>query len=229
MNHPNAPRLKPDRAWRLALPTLRPAARLYLERLFRWIRVFFPCGTKVLDAGCGCGQLSEVLSSWGCQVTGLDLECHADWERVGKQGVDFCKGSAECLPFGNAFFDAVLVKDAFHHMQNPKIAMAELQRVVRPGGPVVVIEANRFNPVFYLHLTLLEGHEHFSRPALKRFLKAADPGYQYAMAESRCLPWDAPWLLGLLAWGEEVLESARVLNPWLTYQVAVVRGKGVSG
>jgi ubiquinone/menaquinone biosynthesis C-methylase UbiE len=219
--------LTPDKTYHVRTPGLRPAERLYLQRLLRRVHYVFPKACRVLDAGCGDGHISQALSELGCQVTGVDVAGHpGEWDRIRACGVNFCEGSAEALPFADAHFDAALVKDAFHHMQNPRQALAELQRVVKPGGPIVVIEANRYNPVFYVHLTLLGEHEHFTRGALRRFLRAADPAFTYTMAESRCLPWDAPWLLRLLEAGEETLERLKIFNPWLTYQIAVVRGLG---
>ncbi len=219
--------LQPTTSWHLDLPGLRLAERVYLQRLLRRVRNQFAPGARVLDAGCGDGHISQVLASWGCTVTGIDVECKPqDWEKGKTCGVTFCEGSAEALPFPDAHFDAALVKDAFHHMDHPERALAELQRVVKPGGPVVVIEANRYNPVFYVHLTLLGEHDHYTRGELRRFLHKADPEYIYTMAESRCLPWDAPWLLKVLEFGEELLERVGVCNPWLTYQLAVVKGLG---
>jgi SAM-dependent methyltransferase len=208
-------------------PRLRPADRLYYQRLLRRVRHLFPAKCRVLDAGCGGGHAAEVLAEWGCQVTGVDVECQTEaLERLRVGGGIFCKASAEKLPFPDAQFDAALVKDAFHHMENPIKALNELLRVVRPGGPIVVIEANRWNPVFYLHLTLFGRHNHFSRRGLRRLLAPAGPLQAYTMAESRALPWDAPWLLGFLNFAEDLLEGVRVFDPWLTYQIAVVPGKG---
>ena len=218
--------LNPDRTLRLRAPRLRPAERLYYQRLLRRVRHLFPERSRVLDAGCGGGHVSEVLAEWGCQVTGVDVDCQdAALERLQQGGGIFCEASAEALPFPDAQFDAALVKDAFHHMENPVKALQELIRVVRPGGPIVIIEANRFNPVFYLHLTLFGHHNHFTRRGLRRFLAAAGPA-AITMAESRCLPWDAPWLLAFLDFAEEILERIKIFNPWLTYQIAVILGKG---
>jgi ubiquinone/menaquinone biosynthesis C-methylase UbiE len=219
--------LKPDRSLKLRAASFRPAERLYYQRLLRRVRHLFPAPGRVLDAGCGAGNVAEVLAEWGCQVTGIDIECQdAAVKRLQQAGGVFCEASAEALPFPDAQFDAALVKDAFHHMKNPARALSELCRVVRPGGPIVVIEANRYNPVFYLHLTLCGEHDHFTRWGLRRFLAPAGPLAAYTMAESRCLPWDASWLLVCLNIGEEILERVRLCNPWLTYQIAVVKGLG---
>ncbi len=207
---------------------IRPSERVYLRRLLRPVQQYFLPGSRVLDAGCGDGKPAAVLAALGCRVTGVDIQPHqAAWHKFQSAGVTFQAASAEKLPFKNGSFDAVWVKDAFHHMEHPERGMSELQRVTKSGGTIVVVEANRYNPVFYVHLTLLGRHEHFSRRAYKRFLHAADPDYQLQLAESRCLPWDAPWLLDMLEWFEDIMEKAKLFDFWLTYQIGVVRGKGV--
>ncbi len=99
-------------------------------------------------------------------------------------------------------------------MEHPEKAMAESQRVTRPEGSIVVVEANRYNPVFYIHLTLLGDHQHYTQKALRKFLQQADPHYSYILAESRCLPWEAAWILRLLELFEETLERIQICNPW---------------
>lgn len=206
---------------------LRPAEKVYLWRLMRQVDRYFTAGKKVLDAGCGDGKPAEILTALGCQVTGIDVEAHPErWQALKKKGIECLEASAEKLPFSNASFDAVWIKDSFHHMDNPVQAMAELQRVTRPGGRIVVVEANRYNPVFYVHLTLFGDHQHYTQRGFRKFLRRADPEYVYTLAESRCLPWDMTWILKILEWFEEILENVKIFNPWLTYQIAVVKGKG---
>jgi len=48
--------------------------------------------------------------------------------------------SAEGLPFSDAYFDAVLCSDAFHHFRDPEAVVREIRRTVRPGGGVVMLE-----------------------------------------------------------------------------------------
>jgi ubiquinone/menaquinone biosynthesis C-methylase UbiE len=206
---------------------MRPNEQLYFERLARPVRDLLKPGLRILDAGCGMGVGSEFLTHLGCRVTGIDVEeAAAEWEKRRALGITFQHASAETLPFPDAHFDAVWVKDALHHMADPARALDELQRVTRLGGPVVVVEANRYNPIFYVHLTLLGGHQHFTRAKLKRLLAAKDPGFRYAMAESRCLPWTGSAVLKTLEIFEDLVEAVRVFRPWQTYQVAVISGKG---
>ncbi|MEW6517379.1 MAG: class I SAM-dependent methyltransferase [candidate division FCPU426 bacterium] len=204
--------------------------RLYLDRLFRRVEGLLAAGglrpgASVLDMGCGVGLDAEYLLERGFQVTGLDVERHdGDWKALAGRGIRFECASAEDLPYPDDSFDAVWIKDALHHMQQPERALAEARRVAKPGGPVIVIEANRYNPVFYFHLTLFGGHQHFSRRRFRQLLGTAAGDYALARAESRCLPWDAAWLRALLGWFEDRVEGCPLLAPWLTYQIAVIKG-----
>jgi ubiquinone/menaquinone biosynthesis C-methylase UbiE len=202
---------------------LRPSEQLYLDRIFRRVAPHLSAGAHVLDAGCGVGSDAEYLHEKGYRVTAIDIEAQpACWPALCARGIDCAQASAEALPYPDASFDAVWAKDALHHMEHPELALQEFRRVVRPGGKIVLIEANRYNPVFYLHLTCFGGHQHFTRGRFRRMLSKLDAGYDYGMLESRCLPWDAPWVLALLRAFEDALEAVRVFNPWLTYQVACV-------
>ena len=209
---------------------MRPMERLYLDRLFRRVEGLLPTGSlragaSVLDVGCGIGRDAEYLRDRGFAVTALDVERHpGEWEGPAGRGISFACASAEALPYPDRSFDAVWIKDALHHMQRPEAALAEARRVAR--GPVIVIEANRWNPVFYLHLTLLGGHQHFSRRKFRQLLDTTSGSYTLARAESRCLPWDAGWLRAVLDWFEDRVENCRLLAPWVTYQIAVIINKG---
>lgn len=204
--------------------------RLYLDRLFRRVESLLSPGAlrpgaSVLDVGCGIGRDAEYLRDRGFAVTALDVERHpAEWNGLAGRGISFACASAEALPYPDHSFDAVWLKDALHHMQRPEAALAEARRVAR--GPVIVIEANRWNPVFYLHLTLLGGHQHFSRRTFRRLLATVPGPCGIARAESRCLPWDAGWLRAWLNWFEDRVENCPLLAPWVTYQIAVIINKG---
>lgn len=206
--------------------------RLYLDRLFRKVAGLLPPaalrpGASVLDVGCGIGRDAEYLRDRGFAVTALDVERQPEhWRELSGQGIRFECASAEALPYPDQSFDAVWLKDALHHMRYPERALAEARRVAK--GPVIVVEANRYNPVFYLHLTLLGGHQHFTRRRFGRLLATVPGRCAWARAESRCLPWDAAWLRAVLNWFEDRVESCPPLAPWVTYQIAVLMKEGTA-
>lgn len=93
----------------------------------------------VLDVGCGGGFTCEFLASRGAQVTGLDrsaacIEAASEHARVAGLNVDYQQGSAEQLPFGDDVFDVVVCVDVLEHVEDPQVAIAEMSRVLRPGG-----------------------------------------------------------------------------------------------
>jgi ubiquinone/menaquinone biosynthesis C-methylase UbiE len=59
---------------------------------------------------------------------------------LGRENAWFCQGDAEALPFGAGVFDVVSCKLAFHYFPHPDVAVAEMVRVVKPAGRVVLID-----------------------------------------------------------------------------------------
>lgn len=101
---------------------------------------------KVLDVACGPGIVACELARVGAEVTGIDLtpamieqaRMRADRENV---RVAYHIGNALHLPFQGNSFDRVVTRYSFHHMQEPEKVLAEMVRVCRPGGRVIVIDA----------------------------------------------------------------------------------------
>ena len=98
-------------------------------------------GTKVLDAACGTGRHAQFLDSLGCDVAGIDQSPEMlDVARGKLPGVRFELGSVEQMPFDDDEFDLAVVSLALCHLDDPTAALAELARVVRVGGHVVVTD-----------------------------------------------------------------------------------------
>jgi SAM-dependent methyltransferase len=93
-------------------------------------------GKRVLDLGCRAGALTRHFLE-GNEVVGLDVDrtALAKAEALGIQPVQ--ANVEEPLPFEDASFDAVVAGELFEHLQFPDALVAEIRRVLRPGGVIV--------------------------------------------------------------------------------------------
>jgi len=95
-------------------------------------------GTRVLDVGCGSGLTLVLAAGRGAVSSGLDISPGLlGLARDRLPQADLREGDMESLPFGDAAFDAVTGVNAFQFAGDPRRALGEAARVVRPGGYVV--------------------------------------------------------------------------------------------
>jgi len=116
---------------------------------------------RVLDVGCGAGFLSNHLAREGFEVTGLDasqasIDVATRHDGTGK--ARYLLGDAMSLPFADASFDVVCAMDFLEHVEEPASVVAEIARVLRPGGVFFFHTFNR-NPVAWL--VVIKGVEWF--------------------------------------------------------------------
>ncbi len=113
---------------------------------------FLEPGLRVLDVGCGTGHLTqwfaERVGPTG-RVTGLDASnvlLTEARQRAGERGLplDYVQGDAHQLPFPADSFDRCYANLVLEHVEDPQRALAEMLRVTRPGGFLVVTD-NDFN------------------------------------------------------------------------------------
>jgi SAM-dependent methyltransferase len=100
-------------------------------------------GTRLLDVGCGAGQLALIAARAGAVVTGCDIA--TNWlerarTRAAAEGLNitFEEGDAEALPYQDAQFDAVTSMFGAMFAPRPELVAAELTRVCRPGGTIAM-------------------------------------------------------------------------------------------
>jgi len=112
-----------------------------------------PGGRKILEIGCGQGELTTWLALRGASVTTRDISplmIEVGRRVARKSGVEerivFDVGPGEALPYPDAAFDAVFGHDVLHHLDLPR-AMSEIRRVLRPGGRAVFAEPLGHNPL----------------------------------------------------------------------------------
>jgi demethylmenaquinone methyltransferase/2-methoxy-6-polyprenyl-1,4-benzoquinol methylase len=155
-----------DRAWRKAT-----AAALDLKP-----------GEKVLDLGAGTGVSTVALARGGAFAVGSDISL--GMLGVGRRvrpTVPLVAGDALHLPFADATFDAVTISFALRNVVNTAGALAEMARVTKPGGRVVVCEFSHptLAPFRKVYLSYLMG----SLPAVARRVSSNPEAYVY-LAES---------------------------------------------
>lgn len=137
-----------DENMALLRTAMNPARLGYMRRVLREGLRVEPRGTICLDVGCGGGLLSEEFAKLGCRVTGVDpsrpsLEtARAHAEQKGLE-IEYVAAAAEDLPFEDSSFDVVYCCDVLEHVDSVEAAVAEVARVLRPGGAYLYDTINR--------------------------------------------------------------------------------------
>lgn len=134
------------------LPHLR-----YLQRYFAKYATRGRQNARVLDVGCGSGQLALALARRPevQEVTGIDLadtQIHLARENAERLGVNanFLIADAAELPFSDASFDVVISTLSLHHWERPEDALREIHRVLVPGGSLLLLDLRRDVPSVFL-------------------------------------------------------------------------------
>ena len=118
---------------------------------------------KVLDVGCGAGFFTNPTAKAGFDVTGVDLsEMSLDVAKSHDQTkkVRYVLGDATRLDFADNSFDVVCALDMLEHVEFPEKVVAEISRVLRPGGQFFFYT---FNRNIFSYLVIIKGVEWFVR------------------------------------------------------------------
>jgi ubiquinone/menaquinone biosynthesis C-methylase UbiE len=107
-----------------------------------------PAGARVLEVAFGPGYLAIEMTRLGVHVTGLDIsrtfvEIGAENARQAGVTVEFRQGDVAEMPFESASFDLIVCQAAFKNFTLPRSALAEMHRVLRPGGTAVIQDMSR--------------------------------------------------------------------------------------
>jgi ubiquinone/menaquinone biosynthesis C-methylase UbiE len=139
------------------------------------VRFLAPSGDeRALDSGTGTGALAFALAPHVREVVGVDIVpelLEQARKRAGQvPNATFVEGDATALPFGYGEFDLAGTLRTFHHLPRPELAMAELARVTRSGGRLLVID--QIAPV-----------DPLAAAELNRFEQARDPTHTRTLAD----------------------------------------------
>ncbi len=138
------------------------------------VRAFVqPAGDeRVLDVGTGAGALALAFAPYVAEVVGVDVEPEllARARERAPANASFQEADATALPFPDGSFDLAGTLRTLHHVHRPELAVAELTRVTRLGGRVLVVD----------QLAPLDPLEAL---AVDRFERARDPDHQRLLSD----------------------------------------------
>ncbi len=128
--------------WVRTLKNMVPGRLAWFDRHVAWP------GKAVLDLGCAGGFMAEALAKKGAEITGIDpaaqaiaaARAHAAREGL---AIRYDVGVGEALPYGDGAFDCVVCVDVLEHVADLQRVMAEVARVLKPGGMFLYDTINR--------------------------------------------------------------------------------------
>jgi len=144
-----------DIRWVRTLKNLVPGRLSWFDTRIDWQ------GKRVLDLGCAGGFMAEALAARGAHVTGIDPARHAiaaarAHAATGGHDIGYHVGVGEALPYPPAGFDAVVCVDVLEHARDLDRVLAEVARVLRPGGMFLFDTINRTRVARLATITLAE-------------------------------------------------------------------------
>lgn len=127
---------------------------------------------RALDVGTGAGAFAIALAPLVREVVGVDIvpELLEEGRKRAPANVRLVEGEATALPFGPGEFDLVCSARTFHHIARPELVLAEMIRVLRPGGTILVVD--QLAPV-----------DSLAAIELNRFERARDPSTTRVFAD----------------------------------------------
>lgn len=137
-------------------------------------------GKRVLDFGCGSGYGSALIAKTAGSVHALDIAQDAiDYarEKFSRPNLEFCRVPPDVrLPFGDESFDLVLSFQVFEHIRDIGRYLSEIQRVLAPGGQLILITPDRKTRLLPLQRPWNRWHlKEYSQRGLRRILEGVFP------------------------------------------------------
>ena len=173
-----------------------------LTMIDQLIRPHLKAGSRILEVGCGAGNLLLQATVPGSYPVALDLSMQAltfvrsrldeaNSSAEAPNGFACMQAIGECIPLRAASFDCVILSEVIEHLQAPQISIREAARVLRPGGRLLITTPNyrSFWPMMEWAVDQLNmapkmaGEQHISRfypSSLKSLLVESGLGIEYA-------------------------------------------------
>lgn len=180
--------------WLSGLLWLMPGRRVDADFSVFWLPA--QPGGKLLEVGCGSGQMLARMRDQGWEVRGVDFDPEAV-NTASARGLDVRLGSLASQGFAANQFDVVVMSHVIEHVHDPLELLTQAHQVLKPGGTLVVLTPNNqslwhrwfqsnwmsLDPPRHLHLfnratmERLVGQAGFSQPALRTIIRDANGSY----------------------------------------------------
>jgi ArsR family transcriptional regulator len=218
----DSPEFEADRLGLLALEARqRQEARSYFDRvaatfgeqilpgrtwegLCRALLCLLP-GGRYVDLGIGDGLLTLMLAEIADSVTAVDLspemlaQLAQRAHRAGLNNIETVPGELDRLPLSDQSFDVAVLSQALHHAEEPRQALAEAFRILRPGGRLLIIDLAS-HAEEWVREKLQHRHLGFSEPQLSAWMAAA--GFTAVRVQRAARDPHPPHFLSLVAIGQ---------------------------
>ncbi len=138
-------------------------------------------GERILDVAAGTGTSSASLAASGAHVVAADFSpgmiAVGRKRQAGVANIEFVEADAMKLPFDDNSFDAVTISFGLRNVAEPRTALAEFLRVLKPGGRVVICEFS--HPSNAIVRRGYDAYSRFVMPALVKIASSNDSAYDY--------------------------------------------------
>ncbi len=133
-------------------------------------------GQRVLDVGCGVGNDLSRFARGGANVVGIDLAEHSielakKNFKLRELSGDFFLMDGENMSFEDNSFDLVYCHTVIHFTVNPEKMVAEIFRVLKPGGTAIIMTVNRYSWLNVLHKLMRVEIDHLDAPIFNKYSK----------------------------------------------------------
>ena len=197
----------------------------YKKDIFEKLDFKFVKGKKILDLGCGDGSDAKIfINEYKLDVYGADIYEHENVKKI--KGLKFKKGGIYKIPYRDSEFDYVFLHDVLHHIDEDGqrkskhlAGLRELKRVCKNGGTIIIVEGNRYNPLFYPHMVKMLGHNHFKQSYFKRIVLTVFPNVKFKYLEAHLYP---AKYLKIWKLYERIMESI-IPHMFQAYNIAIIK------
>jgi len=198
----------------------------YKNDIFNKLNFKFKKGKNILDIGCGDGSDAKIfIGEYKLETYSIDIYEHENIKNI--KNLKFKKAGIFNIPYGENFFDYVFLHDVLHHIDELKQrykkhvrGLREIKRVCKKNGIIIILEANRYNPLFYPHMFLLHKHNHFKQSYFEKLVCDVFSNVEFKHFEAHFYPQK---YLKFFKKYEKIMEKFSFLEPFLAYNVAIIK------